>query len=149
MAARPQEQEQEYYYDSDDSVLDLHKEYPELAEWVVQWQAAQWGATSAPPWRPSDFGRPEQLHFDKLPDLRDLLNQVRETRANGNIPVQLVAPMQLPFASVRDLDHQHQQHHDQTLAKRQSSPLDGEQCKRLGCLHSQTLMMPLTRGAPR
>ena len=37
-ATRPQEEE--YYYDSDDSVLDIDKQYPELAEWVVQWQAA-------------------------------------------------------------------------------------------------------------
>ena len=32
-------QEQEYYYDSDDSVLDIDEKYPELAEWVLQWQA--------------------------------------------------------------------------------------------------------------
>ena len=37
--------------------------------------------------------------------------------------------MQLPFASIRDLDHQHQQRYDQTLAKWQSFPLDGKQCK--------------------
>ena len=30
-------QEQEYYYDSDNSVLDINEKYPELAEWVVQW----------------------------------------------------------------------------------------------------------------
>ena len=39
-AAAAQPREQEYYYDSDDSVLDLDEEYPDLAEWVVQWQAA-------------------------------------------------------------------------------------------------------------
>ena len=33
-------QEEEYYYDSDDSVLDIDEQYPKLAEWVVQWQAA-------------------------------------------------------------------------------------------------------------
>ena len=33
--------QEEYYYDSDDSVLDIDEQYPELAEWVVQWQAAQ------------------------------------------------------------------------------------------------------------
>ena len=37
--------------------------------------------------------------------------------------------MPLPVASVRDWDHQHQQPFDQTVAKWQSSPLDGEQCK--------------------
>ena len=30
------QEEEEYYYDS---VLDIDKQYPELAEWVVQWQA--------------------------------------------------------------------------------------------------------------
>ena len=38
MAPRPQEQE--YYYDSDDSVLDLDAEFPNIAEWVVEWQMA-------------------------------------------------------------------------------------------------------------
>ena len=36
-ATRPQEQE--YYYNSDDLVLDHDEEYPDLAEQVVQWQA--------------------------------------------------------------------------------------------------------------
>ena len=40
-AARPQEEE--YQYDSDDSVLDLDEEYPGLAERVVQWRAARQG----------------------------------------------------------------------------------------------------------
>ena len=39
MAPRPQEQE-EYYYDSDDSVLNLDEEYPGLVEHIVEWQAA-------------------------------------------------------------------------------------------------------------
>ena len=77
-AARPQE---EYHYDSDDSVLDLDEEYLDLAEWVVQWRAARQGATCTPPWQPSDFGRPKQSHFNKLPDLRELLNQAEEARA--------------------------------------------------------------------
>ena len=126
-AARPQE---EYHYDSDDSVLDLDEEYPDLAEWVVQWRAARQGAACTPPWRPSNFGRPEQSHFNKLPDLRELLNQAEEARACKRVPIQSVAPTPLPFASIRDLDCQHQQRHDQTMAKRQSSPLDGEQRKR-------------------
>ena len=123
-AARPQE---EYHYNSDDSVLDLDEEYPDLGEWVMQWRAARQGAACTPPWRPSDFGRPEQSHFNKLPDLWELLNQVEEARARKQVPVQSVAPTPLPFASVRDLDCQHQQRHDQTMAKHQSSPLDGEQ----------------------
>ena len=126
-AARPQE---EYHYDSDDSVLDLDEEYPDLAERVMQWRAAHQGAACTPPWRPSDFGRPEQSHFNKLPDLRELLNQAEEARARKRVPVQSVAPTPLPFASIRDLDRQRQQRHDQTMAKHQSSPLDGEQRKR-------------------
>ena len=47
-ATRPPEEE--YYYDSDDSVLDIDEQFPELAERVVQWQAAHQGTTSAPPW---------------------------------------------------------------------------------------------------
>ena len=38
-AARLQEEKGEYYYDSDDSVLDIDEQYPELAERVMQWQA--------------------------------------------------------------------------------------------------------------
>ena len=127
-ATRPQEEE--YQYDSDDSVLDLDEEYPGLAERVVQWQAGHQGAACAPPWWPSDFGRPEQSHFNKLPDLRELLNQAEEAKAHQRAPGQSVAPTPLPFASVRDLDRQCQQRHDQTIAKCQSSPLGGEQQKR-------------------
>ena len=108
-AARPQE---EYHYDSDDSVLNLDEEYPDLAEWVVQWQAAHQSATCAAPWSPSDFGRSKQSLFNKLPDLWELLNQAEEARACKWVPVQSVAPTPLPFASVRDLDCQRQQHHD-------------------------------------
>ena len=126
-AAQPQE---EYHYDSDDSVLDLDEEYLDLAEQDVQWQAAHQGAACTPLWRPFDFGRPEQSHFNKLPDLRELLNQAEEARARKRVPIQSVAPTPLPFASVRDLDRQCQQRHDQTMAKHQSSPLDGEQQKR-------------------
>ena len=108
----------------------IDEQYPELAEQVVQWQAAQRGATSAPPWQPSDFGQQEQAIFDKLPDLREMLDQAKTARVTGQVPVQLVAPMQLPFTSVRDLDHQRQWHHDQTLAKWQPSPLEAEQRKR-------------------
>ena len=123
-AARPQE---EYYYDSDDSVLDLDEEYPDLAERVMQWRAARQSAACTAPWWPSDFGRPEQSHFNKLPDLRELLNQAEEATALKRVPIQSVAPTPLPFTSIRDLDRQRQQRHDQMMAKRQSSPLDGEQ----------------------
>ena len=126
-ATRPQ---QEYHYDSDDSVLDLDEEYLDLAEWVVQWWAACQSAACAALWRPSNFGRSEQSHFNKLPDLRELLNQAKEARAHKQVPVQSVAPMPLPFTSIGDLDRQCQQCHNQTMAKCQSSPLDGEQQKR-------------------
>ena len=65
----------------------------------------------------SDFGQEERSLCNKLPDLCDMLNQARGARAAGHVPVQSVAPMQLPFASVRDLDCQCQWCHDQTLAK--------------------------------
>ena len=38
-APRPQDPE-EFYYDSDDSVLDLDEEYPGLGECIIEWQAA-------------------------------------------------------------------------------------------------------------
>ena len=121
-ATAPRSQE-EYHYDSDDSVLDLDEEYPDLAEWVMQLQAARQSATCAPPWWPSDFSRPEQSHFNKLPDLRELLNQAKEARAHKRVPIQSVVPTPLPLASMRNPDRQRQQRHDQTLAKHQSSPL--------------------------
>ena len=95
----------------------------------MQWRAAHQGTACTRPWWPSDFGQSEQSHFNKLPDLRELLNQAEEAKARQRVPEQSVAPTPLPFASVRDLDCQRQQRHDQTLAKRQSSPLGGEQQK--------------------
>ena len=59
-----------------------------------------------------------------------MLDQARAARVAGQVPVQLVAPMQLPFMSMRDLDHQRQLHHDQTVTKRQPSLLEAEQRKR-------------------
>ena len=91
-AARPQEDWEEYYYDSDDSVLNIDEQYPELAERVMQWQAARWGATSVPPWRQPDFGQKQRLLSDKLPDLCETINQAREARAAAQVPVQSVAP---------------------------------------------------------
>ena len=122
-------QEQEYYYDSDISVLDIDETFPELAERVMQWQATQWTVTLVPPWWPSDFGRQEQVACNRPPDLREFLKQARGARAASQVPVQPVAPMQLPFESVRDLDCQCQLRHDQMLAKCQPSPLEAEQCK--------------------
>ena len=129
-ATATQPQEEEYQYDSNDSVLDLDEEYLGLAEGVVQWQAAHQGAACAPLWWPSDFGGPEQSHFNKLPDLRELLNQAEEAKACQQAPGQSVAPTLLLFTSIRDLDCQRQQRHDQTIVKCQSSPLGWEQRKR-------------------
>ena len=67
-APRLQEQE-EYYYNSDDSVLDLDEEYPGLAECIVEWQAAQWGAAPMLAWRQPNFGQLEWSCYDKEPDL--------------------------------------------------------------------------------
>ena len=128
MAPRLQEQE-EYYYDSDDSVLNLDEDFPGLAEHIVEWQAIWWGAAPMPAWCQPNFGLLAWSCYDKEPDLWEILDQARQARAANNIPVQMVAPMPLPFATVRDLDCQHQQHFDQTVAKWQSSPLDGEQRK--------------------
>ena len=94
-------QEEEYQYDSDDSVLDLDEEYLGLSEWIMQLWAARQSTTCAPPWRPSNFSQPEQSHFEKLPDLRELLNQAEEAKACQWASAQPVAPMPLPFASVK------------------------------------------------
>ena len=83
----------------------------------MQWQATRRDTTSIPPWHQPDLGQEQQLVSDKLPNLCETINQARGDRVATQVPVQLVAPMQLPFASVRDLDCQHQLRHDQTLAK--------------------------------
>ena len=80
IATRPWEDWEEYYYNSDDSVLDIDEQYPELAERVMQWQAVHHGVTSIPPWRQPDFGQEQRLLSDKLPDLRKTINQAREAR---------------------------------------------------------------------
>ena len=110
-------------------MLDIDEQYPKLAERVVQWQAAQRGTAFTPPWQPSDFGQRERAVFDKLPNLHEMLDQAKAARVTGQVPVQSVAPMQLPFMSVRDLDRQRQRRHDQTLAKWQPSLLEAEQRK--------------------
>ena len=67
-APRLQEQE-EYYYDSDDSVLNLDEEYPGLAERIVEWQAARQGTTPMPAWHLPNFGQLEWSCYDKELDL--------------------------------------------------------------------------------
>ena len=111
----PDDRSKSTHYDSNDSVLDLDEGIPRVSRMGCAVAGClHWGTASTPLWRPSIFSRPEQSYFDKLPDLQDLLNQAREARVLGHIPVQSVAPMPLPFASLRDLDRQRQQRHDQT-----------------------------------
>ena len=98
-------------------MVDIDQQFPELAERIVQWQAAQKSDASVPPWHPSDFGQQERVTLDGVPDLCETLDQVRAARAASRVPVQLVAPMRLPFTSARDLDRQCQLHNDQTVAK--------------------------------
>ena len=74
-------------------------------------------------------GQLERSCYEKEPDLQEILNEARQARAAGNVPVQSVAPKSLPVASVRDWDCQRQQRFDQTVAKQQSSLLDEEQRK--------------------
>ena len=115
-APRPQDLE-EFYYDSDDSVLDLDEEYPGLGKNIIEWKAAQWGAASLPGWCPPNFGQLERSCFEMEPDLQEILNQARQARAAGIVQVQSVAPMPLPVTSVMDWDCQCQQCFDQTMAK--------------------------------
>ena len=68
-------------------------------------------------WCQPNFGQLARSFYDKEPDLREILDQARQARMVNNIPVQMVASMPLPFATVRDLDRQCQQHFDQTVAK--------------------------------
>ena len=96
-ALRPQDLG-EFYYDSDDSVLDLDEEYPGLGECIIEWQAAQRGTASLLGWCPPNFGQLERSCYEKEPDLWEILNQARQARAAGNVPVQSVAPMPLPVA---------------------------------------------------
>ena len=133
-------QEEEYHYDSDDSVLNLDEEYPGLAEQLMQWWAAHQSTTCTPLWQPSDFGRPEESHFNKLPDLWELLNQAEEAKARQQAPVQPVAPTPLPFASIRDLDCQCS---NVTIKRWQNvSPPRGNNERGPKRHHSQTPMMP-------
>ena len=84
-APRPQDPE-EFYYDSDDSVLVLNEEYPGLGECIIEWQATQWGTASLPGWCPPDFGQLERACYKKEPNLWEILNQARQARAAGNNP---------------------------------------------------------------
>ena len=114
---------EEYYYDSDDSVVNLDVECPEMSQHVVNWVAVEQTLAPLPPWHPSDFGESELVCYSHEPDLREVLNKNARKRMVANIPVQLVAPLTPPpqevpvFKSVRDLDQQHQRQFDQTIAK--------------------------------
>ena len=88
LANAPQPEEQEYYYDSDDSVLELDVEFPDIAEWVVQWKVARKATAPMPSWRMPSFGKMEQACYKREPYLRDVLNHNRQVRMVANIPVQ-------------------------------------------------------------
>ena len=47
----------------------------------MQWQAAQRDAAFIPLWHQPDFGQEQRLLSDKLPDLRETINQARGARA--------------------------------------------------------------------
>ena len=106
-AARPMDEE--YYYDSDDSVLDIDEQFPELAERVVQWQAAQRGATSMH--HPGDHRTSVSGNGPPLASCPTYARCWIKPRQPGRPARSLCSwwlPMQLPFTSVRDLDHQRQ-----------------------------------------
>ena len=79
-APRPQDPE-EFYYDLDNSVLDLDEEYPGLGECIIEWQATRRGAAALPGWRPPNFGQVECSCYEKEPYLCEILNQARQARA--------------------------------------------------------------------
>ena len=111
-ATTPQPEEQEYYYNSDDSVINFDTKYPDISEQVVEWKVARQPTAPLPSWHPSNFGKIEHACYEQEPDLREVLNQTQQNRMAANIPVQQVAPLTLPlqevqaFESVRDLDRQ-------------------------------------------
>ena len=113
-ATTPRPEEEEYYYDSDDLVIDLDTECPDRAQHVVEWVAVKQAAAPLPSWHPSDFGELEHICYSRKPDLREVLNQATRNRMAANILVQLVIPLTPPpqevpvFKSVRDLDRQNQ-----------------------------------------
>ena len=59
-APKPQDLE-EFYYDSDDSVLNLHEEYPGLGKRIIEWQATQRGAAPMLGWNLPNFGQLERI----------------------------------------------------------------------------------------
>ena len=140
-ATAPRPQEQEYYYDSNDSVLDLDAEFPDIAQRVVQWTMPRQGTAPLLSWWPRDFGKVERACYEREPDLREVINQNRQGRVAANIPVQPVTPLMPPhqetlaFQSVRDLDQQRQWCFNQTIAKWQPSPLEDDHRKRTKTPH--------------
>ena len=67
-APRPQDPE-EFYYDSDDSVLDLHEEYLGLGKHIIEWQATRRGAAPMLGWCLPNFRQLEWSCYEKEPDL--------------------------------------------------------------------------------
>ena len=99
-ATAPQPEEQEYYYDSDDSILDLDAEFPDIAEQVVEWTIPRHVTAPLPSWQPCNFGKVKWACYEREPDLREVLNQTRQGRMVANIPVQPVTPLMPPHQEV-------------------------------------------------
>ena len=55
LATTPQPEEQEYYYNSDDSVINL--EYPDISEQVVEWKVARQAAALSCHGGPATLGK--------------------------------------------------------------------------------------------
>ena len=91
------------------------------------------GQSPLPSWHVDDFGESQCICYSHEPDLREVLNQATQNRVAANIPVQPVTPLtplpqEVPvFASVRDLDRQHQCQFNQTVAKWEPCPLEEDQ----------------------
>ena len=95
-ANAPHPEEEEYYYDSDDSVINLDMECLEMSQHVVKWVTVEQTMAPLPPWCPSDFGELEHVSYSHKPDLREVLNQNARHRMAANIPIQPVTPLTPP-----------------------------------------------------
>ena len=74
-ATAPQPEEEEYYYDSDDLVVDLDAKCPEMVQWMVEWVEVKKARALLPPWCSGDFGESEHICYGREPHLSEVLNQ--------------------------------------------------------------------------
>ena len=73
LATNPCPEGQEYFYDSNNLVVDFDTEFPDISEQVVEWRVARWAVALLPLWCPRNFGRVECACYEKEPDLREVL----------------------------------------------------------------------------